>query len=196
MGENTFTVLLLSDAHIGDPSKTLDSEVVFAPLFQDIKAQFSSDNCLPSLIVFCGDLAYHGEIKDYEEARKYLENIFACFNKTYGEIPILIVPGNHDINRTQVDEAQKEYRKGLDESKVTEMMQNRNVTWIRMIERQTNWRNFVREIPNQPWKWDDTTNLCTGLLSFAGKKIGIAGLNSSWASHEQKEQGELWIGQL
>src|SRR3990172_3639597 len=198
MNQNMFTILLLADAHIGNPMHKLDALSVFDPLYKDIKEIFNKDQGVPSLIVFAGDLAYSGHEKEYVEAEEFLKNICLCFNKKYGEIPILIVPGNHDIDRDMVDEAQKKYRDDLTASAVDEMVQNGKLTWTRIIQRQQSWQKFVKKIPGKSWDMDEKLNLCTGMFSLAGsgKTIGIAGFNSSWASHEQKEQGKLWIGQF
>ena len=193
MSENNFTILLLSDSHISTPS-SLDSENVFDPLFEDLK-KFFDKGYLPSLIIFSGDLANTGKAEEYIEAENFLKNISNCFEKEYGEIPILLVPGNHDVDRDVIDDPQKKYRENLTVSIVKEMMEKNNVTWKNIIKRQANWLNFVKSVPKQTWELDPVTNLCTGIIDAGGKKIGIAGLNSSWASHEKKEQGAIWIGE-
>ncbi|EFK09170.1 conserved hypothetical protein, partial [delta proteobacterium NaphS2] len=185
MSEDRFKVLLLSDSHIGNPKAALDSLSVFDPLFTDIKSNFLEDKCPPSLIVFSGDLAYSGEKEQYELAEEFLKHIYECFDTEYGKIPILIVPGNHDVDRSVIDEAQKEYRTSLKASKVDDMMQACDVTWNHMIERQKNWRNFVESIPSQPWKFNENMHFYTGLLTFTEMSIGIVGFNSCWASHEK-----------
>jgi len=75
------------------------------------------------------------------------------------------------------------------------MMYKKDVSWKRILERQQEWFTFVKSIPGQDWiKWDQDLYLATGIIQHQGRKIGIAGLNSSWASHEAKEKGALWIG--
>jgi 3',5'-cyclic AMP phosphodiesterase CpdA len=106
-------ILNLSDSHIGNPDHSLESIEVFKPLFKDIKAFSKENDIIPTIIVFSGDLVY-GNIpenkieKQFLEAKKFINSILDCFNsKENNDIPFIIAPGNHDVDRLQIDEGQK-----------------------------------------------------------------------------------------
>lgn len=192
-------ILHLSDAHLGRPDRLLDAAAVFEPLFVDLKRAFDEDNLCPSLIIFSGDLAY-GELSkkslesQYDDARIFLTKVYECFGKKLGDIPIVIVPGNHDINLTKIDKAQRAYRDVLTSDIVDSMIVENDNTWQRTVERQKDWFKFAQTIPHQTWKYNPSVYLCTGILDHNGKKIGISGFNSSWAYQGENDQGKLWIG--
>jgi DNA repair exonuclease SbcCD nuclease subunit len=107
-----FVILHLSDAHLGHPKYSLDSLNVFEPLYEDLKTSYRTEALKPNLIVFSGDLAFgdipEKRIKDqYVTAKDFMEKITLCFEATYSEIPILIVPGNHDIDRNLISDGDK-----------------------------------------------------------------------------------------
>jgi predicted MPP superfamily phosphohydrolase len=195
-----FVILHLSDAHLGNPKCSLDSLNVFDPLLKDLREYSARQSLKPNLIVFSGDLAFgdipQKSLKDqYADAKDYLLKIFSCFDAKYGELPLLIVPGNHDINQNLIGEGEKLLRPTLTQDKVSAMMMNKkDVSWKHILERQQEWFAFVKCIPDQDWNWNEELYMATGIIHHKDKQIGIAGLNSSWASHGQKEKGELWIG--
>ena len=195
MKTSKFTILCLSDSHLGRPSGELDVDTVFEPLYKDMKDAIEREQLEPNLIVFSGNMAYSGKKHEYEIFKEFIEKIYTCFNKRLGEMPIFIVPGNHDVDRKKVDDSQKEFRNNFNTDLVDKMIQRADLTWNRIIERQQNWKKFVKSIPNQPWDLDEQTNLCTGILDSQGTPVGVAGLNSSWASHDDDDRGKLWIGQ-
>ncbi len=49
----------------------------------------------PELLILCGDLSLNGELESHEEFARYLKEI-----ESHG-IPVVVIPGNHDINNPQ-----------------------------------------------------------------------------------------------
>jgi predicted MPP superfamily phosphohydrolase len=202
-----FVILHLSDAHIGNPKFDLDSLSVLRPLLEDLRSFSQERQLMPNLIIFSGDLAY-GELptsaltKQYERALSWLNEVFEALATTFVETPLLLVPGNHDLNQFLVDDAQIDWVLGLrgeaGERVLYEAMQEHGTLWHRMLERQQEWVQFVNSIPSQNWNFDPQLNMTTGVISHSNIKIGIAGLNSSWASTPsprfQQIKGNLWLG--
>jgi len=100
-GENanmTLTWLHLSDWHQKGPD--FDRTVVRDKLIQDIQ---NRKNIHPDLgkidfIVFSGDLAYHGKKEEFESAwQLFLEPVLKAANVSKDRL--VIVPGNHDLDR-------------------------------------------------------------------------------------------------
>lgn len=197
---DTFLILHLSDSHIGNPARKLEMSQVFDPLYKDLRLVSQSYGRPPSLIIFSGDLVY-GNIPESKieiqfcTANEYLTQICKCFDSKLGDIPIMIVPGNHDSNRNLIDKGHKLLREqSLDVEFVQEMMYSNDLTWQRFLEPQNAWLEFVKGIPNQKWELDLNLRLQTGLLKVNKFKIGVAGLNTSWASQDKNDQGRIWVG--
>ena len=194
---NRFTILHLSDAHIGHPMWALDQNTVMRPLLSDIKAISSSQP--PELIVFSGDLVF-GEVSgasmesQLAESKVWLENIHNIWGKQVGDIKLLLVPGNHDIQRSRIDESQTDWlRSQTAETGIEKHVKTGTTLWRRILERQDLWWSFVKAIPNQPWQYNDHLRISTGRIAFADKTIGIVGYNSSWCSSGENEKGKLWL---
>jgi len=90
-------ILHLSDPQYGDPSTEDWSAYV-----EDTIAQFVLRDSAREVhfIAITGDIAYSGEIKQYDIAKKKLEKMFKRFfpNRSDWRERILLVPGNHDVN--------------------------------------------------------------------------------------------------
>ncbi len=124
----------------------------------------------------------------------FLDKVFKCFDKEVGQIPILIVPGNHDVNCLTISKAQKEFRKKLTVDIIDNMMTNSGgIDWKEVIAPLKSWHAFVNSIPNSPFQCDENILFSTGIINHSdGKKIGIAGLNSAWAYYD--DDSHLWLG--
>lgn len=190
-----FKILHLSDAHIGNPIFPTNFDGIFKPLFEDLK---KVSNAPPDLIVFSGDLVDGRtdqlSLEDqYQKAQDFLAKIFDCFGKKYGEIPLIIVPGNHDVVRPK-SKAQQDFRDTLNPINIASMMREKDSFWTAIMERQKKWQSFIKTIPNQNWDWDYDLNIVTARINKGNTKIGVAGLNTCWSSHGDNEYGKIWLG--
>jgi 3',5'-cyclic AMP phosphodiesterase CpdA len=105
-----FLLLHLSDTHIGNPTWELDEKQVFGPLMTDLARMVKTFGRPPDLVVFSGDLVY-GELRDkpiadqYPQARAWILRVISAVGAN-ASVPVLLVPGNHDLNRFLVGEDQ------------------------------------------------------------------------------------------
>jgi predicted phosphodiesterase len=66
------------------------------------------ERCGPiGLIVICGDVAYHGLTKEYATALGFLRELRSALGNP--EIPVRVVPGNHDVFRPATDDATQRF---------------------------------------------------------------------------------------
>ncbi len=196
---STFTILHLSDAHIGKPGCKYDSASVLNSLLADIE-KMAGELRPPDLIVFSGDLV-HGNEKEfqletqYDLAKTFLEDVFKKAKGQLGVTPMCIVPGNHDVDRKLVDHYQQLGRDRQTKAIVQEMMYSRDVTWKRTLERQLQWFEFAKGVTGHGTVWNSELLTSHSVFEHNGRRIGVAGFNSSWASHGEGESGKLWLGQ-
>lgn len=197
--KENFVILALSDAHIGMPNRELDSLSVLQPFLIDLRRMVDKYSLMPDLIVVSGDIVY-GQYKDlsievqYSEAEKFIKAIYEALNCKPEELPLLLVPGNHDINREKITDIQKQGRDNLTKEAVDKvLMGNASQDYRDIFRRQDAWFNFMKKFSFH-WSVDETFLTSRGILHHDGLSIGVVGFNSSWTSHEQAEQGKIWIG--
>src|SRR6266516_3053506 len=97
------TIVHLSDAHFGRPRDTYKSGEILEPLLKDLELR-RKDFGAPTLVIFSGDLAY-GQLAEsplteqYKDARRWIDQAYAALGTTLANTPLIVVPGNHDVNR-------------------------------------------------------------------------------------------------
>lgn len=138
----------------------------------------------PSFIVVSGDISYSGSAKQFEEAKtEFFEAIGrVCPDQ---EVPIFVVPGNHDLVREEADYI--------------------NPSLITSINSKSQLDNFFdrassKEMVSRPFRaFKEFADQCMfGIskdsLSWSheievnAKKIYVAGINTAWASGYNKNQ--------
>ena len=75
------------------------------------------------------------------------------------------------------------------------LMQRNGLQWGRYLERQGEWADFVQGYPCKAFDLNGRLNTASGILNHGTIRIGIVAMNTSWASHTEKEDGQLWLGQ-
>jgi DNA repair exonuclease SbcCD nuclease subunit len=202
-----FVILFFSDTHFGNPKTHSDDSGVLDSFVTDIKNFVNHNKIIPNIVIFAGDLVF-GEVPSktkigdqYESiAIPWLKKLYkSCFKKTFDQVPLFIVPGNHDLNRTIIDDTQKDYIRNLKTKlnyydHIYEKMNNNDIAFQRIIERQKAWHNEFIKIPNKKCDIEKKFNSCSGIIKYDNLSIGITGLNSAWAAHDDNDKDFLWIG--
>ena len=198
----TLTVLHLSDTHLGKPGHVFTSDQVLRSLFEDISVTAKQHKLRPSMVIFSGDLVF-GEVQSspiqnqFSIAKKFIDSIYEALNAKPLSIPIVFVPGNHDINRTRIGGDQTAWIREKAPKTLPELdrvMQQNDVLWQRIADRQREWRDFIKNLALPWWQFDDTLLLSTGELDVGGTNIGIAAINSSWSCEGDRDQGYILVG--
>lgn len=205
----TVTWLHISDTHFCKEKHSWDSEDVFKSFFEDLKRMQVKYNLHPDLIFFTGDVALgHIEnsyglcLKDqYEEAKKFLERILNVFPQI-SISNIFIVPGNHDVNRTQVLKSQTQWLESLRRDKqqngshiINELIKNNNLEWKTYMKRLNDYKSFLVDSGYHHLVKDPDRLIYSLIRDINGIKVGIAGLNSAWSSYgSDEDKARLWLG--
>jgi predicted MPP superfamily phosphohydrolase len=211
--ENSFVILHLSDTHFGKSGDEANEELVITALLKDLDDMYHTINKKIDMLIFSGDLIQGckspcktrnctkstGNLecvleKQYTKARTFLEEVISKFEVKIGSIPLVIVPGNHDITRHTLIDDTRTARKSYSFQIVDELQKGFN--WENRIQCQKRWFDFVSALPNtKDVTWNDKYFVPFGKIEHSGKKIAFTGLNTSWASFEQNEQNQLWVGE-
>jgi len=211
--DNRFVILHLSDIHLSERGEDLSQSIVCTSLLNDVAMMHEDHSLTPNLVVFSGDVikgchpscdlktcikgGENPECKigrQLAKAKLFIERVVEKAGAGIAEdFPLLIVPGNHDVNRHRVAKDFSLARKAYGEAHVDAIQKDTDTTWPPIIKRQQQWYDVVRGIPNF-LQWDDRFYVPSGIVTFRDTRIGIAGLNSSWGSCDDDDKGHLWIG--
>ncbi len=91
--------LHLSDMHISSKN-SYDQNFIHNALFDDLEKQISKYKISLNFVFFTGDVAFTASKQDYTLAIKFFENL--CDRLSIAKDNVIIVPGNHDVNRYKV----------------------------------------------------------------------------------------------
>jgi predicted MPP superfamily phosphohydrolase len=95
------TILHLSDVHCKQKEKETDptfSGVVKERMIHTIKEHMDINAAVPDVVVVTGDVAFSG--KEYDGAKEFFESLRSILPE---KTSFLVVPGNHDVDRSEVD---------------------------------------------------------------------------------------------
>lgn len=202
MQTRSITWLHLSDLHFC-PSRTgYDAERVLRTLLTDLGGLQSSHKLKPDFIFFTGDLAF-GDVgqtgttfrEQLAGGHRFLETVRKALVPAVRRDAIFLVPGNHDVQRSQTTADQREWLEGgRPLSDIQQLIQSADLQWERYLARLSEFRDALRE-HNLSHLLHDPKRLIFGKVRrVRGLTIGVAGLNSAWSSSQDKEKGRLWLG--
>lgn len=196
------TWLHISDLHAGKPG-SWDIDRVLGTLLTDLQKMRSEHNLRPDLIFFTGDVAFGEDPKakpptlaaQYSEAERFFSRVRTSFDPALALSDFYIVPGNHDVNRSQATPADQAYlaqMKSPDE--VHKLLDGGGTPWRNIAQRQLPYRSFLEEHGYSHQQPTGEHILFSSVRNIAGVTIGIGGINSAWSSAGDKEKGKLWSG--
>ena len=154
----------------------------------------------PDLIVITGDIAHSGKKAEYDLARKWIDA------RLLREVPgvrkqdVLIVPGNHDVDRTRVGAAARSLHGSLVEQRsqpeIAKVLRNRDDRGV-MLRRHTAYMRFAAEYGAAARKRGRPSDVPWWSIAIPAKdgrpSVFFAGLCSSWTSHDG-DHGKLLLG--
>lgn len=201
----TLTWLHLSDAHIGDARHAPDAEHVLETLVQDLRCMQRDRRLRPDMVFFTGDAAFGdtGErslAAQYAEVARFFDGVRTAFDPPIPKECVFIVPGNHDVNRNETCEDQREWLDNLllangdAEEKVNAMIRKGNVQWKRFMERLHTYRDFLAGAGYTHLLGDQQRLTFVHRLQVGQRSVGIVGLNTAWSCSDDNGRGRVWLG--
>ena len=185
-------VLHLSDLH-ADTSRLVDQRRVMQAVIEDIKRQIAERPI--DLIIFSGDLTWSSSDAEFALAQELLldplETLTGC-----GREQIVLVPGNHDVNRALID--------GYAETGWAQATQTRDGAIGLMEDKQAleratarlaGWQGFVESYYRDTDVAQVTSLVRTHNLVVRGITVGVAALDSAWRASGAQDKGRLLIGE-
>ena len=186
------TWIHLSDLHF--KSNSYDCEVVMQSLIEDIKKQIKLKDLTIDFIFISGDLTLSGKIEEFCQAEKFITKLSIEINVPKDSI--IIVPGNHDVNRNDVlPVSLKSKNMSLNRNDISSIIGNESErsiytkglsNYYRFIEKNFSW---AKSSQNPPLSY--TIN-----KKINGLSISILALNTAWLSYgSSNEKGKIILGE-
>jgi predicted phosphodiesterase len=149
---------------------------------------------VPDLVAITGDLAYAGKEDEYAMARRWLEErLLPALPKRFPRQRVLVVPGNHDVDREAVDIAATLTQDGLlagrDQDAIAQVLRNERSRDL-LLHRHSAYLAFLAD-----W-WGEPQPLPWGqrIVEVRGHRLHRAGLDSAWMSSGDHDYGRLLLG--
>lgn len=96
-------LLHFSDIHFNKENGVDDENIeVKDAIEKDLKILMNADSTKIDYILICGDIAFSGKSEEYANAATWLSTI--CELTNCNPSSVLVVPGNHDVDRSKVKE--------------------------------------------------------------------------------------------
>ena len=189
-------ILHLSDFHF-KASKKWDADPVLRELARFIKREVER-GLAPDLVAITGDLSFSGKADEYALAQEWLENQLW---PAVGNLPrdrLLLVPGNHDVDRKEVDfvaeavqgrllqngldssRSQAQIAEVLDKPTQREVVLKRHAAYLAFVE------GWLGQPQALPW-WQRA-------IEIRGCRVHVAGLDSAWMACGNDDRGRLLLG--
>ena len=183
MNARTAKILHLSDAHFGMEGDAGDDTVVRRAAVDAIcSLQGRFDLC-----IFSGDLTFSASAEEFEAGRYWLARVA----EAAGRSPVVIVPGNHDVEQAECD--QLELRSAAQEDLYSD--------WVKRLEdrpakRFKNWRNAFSNSSaagdlELVLDWGRSSIQSHAVCELGGVKVRIVGVNSAFLSCRGDDYGRL-----
>ncbi len=192
--DDPIRILHLSDFHFS-AKRRWASDPVLASLAETV-GQMVGGGLAPDVVAITGDIAYRGCAEDYEQARLWIDQkLRPALPRRFPAGRILIVPGNHDVDRAVVNRTaralQSDLIVGLDQDAIAEVLQDPEQRRV-LLKRHDAYVDFANGLRKPadaldvPW-WSTT-------LRLRGQRVHVAGLCSSWTSWCDEDYGKLLAG--
>jgi predicted MPP superfamily phosphohydrolase len=185
-------ILHLSDLHFSERT-AWDADTVLDRLVKDV-AVVSEKGKAPDLVIITGDVALSGKPSEYAIARQWLlERLMPAVKLPPSAL--VIVPGNHDVDRVQVSRSAKAlHRDLLDSRRQPDIAQaladprDRDV----LLSRHGAFVAFLNDIQASGRVWEFPWGAVSTTLH--GVHVHIAALCSSLLSSGDADHGSLVLG--
>lgn len=185
-------ILHISDLHFRD-GQNWDSSDVLVNATNKIKEILASER-RPDLVAITGDIAFAGKAAEYQTAYEWISRTFLD-RENFDPANILIVPGNHDVDRNLVSRAATAVQSELiqrDDAAYTASIFSDPADASLMLRRLSAYLSFADKFPS-PFTKHTSPPCWVANHTKSGFVTRLTGLCSSWLCCQPQEKGQLMI---
>jgi predicted phosphodiesterase len=184
-------ILHTSDLHASLESRE-GRELIVEAMFVDAEVQAKERPV--DLAVFSGDLADEGQPEELDLGRELLLDQITERLDVAPE-RIVIVPGNHDVNRAEIrGRFERALAEGLTSRAEVEELLADERDLADALQRLTQWQGFRASSPTGGPADAEQPLAAARRLELGGAHVGIVTLNSAWRSSGSGDKGILLVG--
>ncbi len=183
-------ILHLSDIHFRKSTKKDNPGLradVQEKLLETIEAHVKKHEP-PEFVSITGDIAFSGKEEEYLLALKFINELKA---KLPLETHYLVVPGNHDVDRDEIDEWVSVQEIFSEEKDISKFLADKNAVEKHISPKFMAFRDFAQTLDET--FYPEITDLFWVKL-FKEHGVAFLGLNSSWGSEKREEQLKIALG--
>lgn len=199
-GGREFTWMHISDIHFEEEAgpHAGSQERVKKAFLNDLPELLGTDDLVPDAVFVTGDIAQRANAAEYDKALDFLTALKGKLPKP--SAPIMVVPGNHDVQRDIVAMHQS-----TEDAALKRLTTNDNIIdYLKSQGSKQDRDHILARLDN----YFAFANKCTALgqpalnhgyfytteLAHQGLKVGVAGLNSAWRCSSDLDLGRLVLG--
>jgi len=180
------TILHLSDIHFKRKEKETYREDVQGKMIYAIKTHLEKYHPEPVLVAVTGDIAFSG--KEYDEAKAFFKQLKTVLPTN---IKFLIVPGNHDIDREEINDVFSLHSVVSDTEKVDRLLESRKQINFHINPKFKAFREFAGTLKPKLYKNDEDY---FWVKDFKYNNVSFLGLNSCWACENDQDKDNITLG--
>jgi predicted phosphodiesterase len=182
--------LHLSDFHVGKDDYAQGN--MFKEIVNHVREK-QEQNWVPDLVFITGDIANHGLSNEYEIfAYEFLAELYSILGTDW-QGTILAVPGNHDVDRSEVEflERDKIFQADHQVFEPTETgLRKRQKALLNGVK-----AYITNDDIHSPKNWlDSPAGTFFQVLEVRSVKLGVVGINTAWLSKDDRDKGNLTPG--
>ena len=184
--------LHLSDLHLG--RDVYNEEVILKELLIDIKKQTELNKIKLDFVFITGDITFSGQEKEFAYVQGFLNNLQNVIN--VDKENIILIPGNHDVNRKDLLSVAKNSKKLLNNREAISAIIGNDAEREIYTRGLINYRRFIEQ--NFLWanSGENDPLFYTINRKIEGVSISILAMNTAWLAYgDGNEKGKIILGE-
>lgn len=200
VASRTFSWLHLTDLHVGMPNQDWLWPSLKTALYDDLKKVHQLSGGWDA-VIFSGDLVQSGSKDEFDKLTLILEDLWAQFAELDCYPDLIVLPGNHDLKRPELNSVFRTLKRWWDEPEVRSEFfldkSNEYITSVASIFEQ--YSAWVSASAGRSFRLQSGVNgLLPGdqsiILTKNGLRIGLVALNTTWLQFDADEcKGQLHV---
>lgn len=184
--------LHLSDLHLG--RDVYNEKVVLEELLMDIRKQLEINKIKLDFVFITGDITYSGQKKEFDYVQEFLSKLLVVTN--LNKENIILVPGNHDIDRTNLLSVVKNSKKLLNNRDAISEIIGNEVEREIYTQGLMNYRQFIENNFSWAIQAEKAPLFYTLNKKIDGIQVSVLALNTAWLAYgDDNEKGKIILGE-
>jgi Calcineurin-like phosphoesterase len=181
--------MILALLHLSDIHLKASARNPIADRVKDIVSALRSSEALidSCVVVVSGDIAFSGKSEEYRIAQSFFEELKASLKASYGDCPVVFVPGNHDCDFALDSDLRQAALKSAHESPERLELTGRVIPELLSIQKA--YFQFCAAV--SPGLTSDPWIIATNTYEIQGRTVKVLTFNTAFVSQIDEQKGTL-----